>query len=92
MFYRKESMGSEIGTHIVGFERLFHVMCMCFYLWGGKSLPNISIMYFFRVEWIDRVGLISHTGKCAAVFSETKTLTRLFSFLRITMISLRSSL
>ena len=73
--------------------QLCNQMAHCIdYLCGGKSFPNISIMYFLRVEWSERFGLISQTGKWAEVFSETRTLTRLFSFFRMTIMSRRRSL
>ena len=57
-------------------------------LCAGISAPNISVRYFLRVEWIERIGLIWQTGRCAAVFSETRTCIRLFDFLRIRITAL----
>ena len=51
---------------------------------GGRSDPKISVMYFLSVEWRLLVGLISQTGKWAAVFSETRTWTPLVAFFRTT--------
>ena len=57
-------------------------------LWAGISAPNISVRYFLRVEWIERIGLIWQTGRWAAVFSETSTCIRLFDFFRIRITAL----
>ena len=68
------------------YEKRFLRLC------GGKSEPNISVMYFLRVECIERVGLISQTGRCAAVFSLTKTHTPLSALLLTATKSLSSNL
>ena len=57
-------------------------------LCAGISAPNISVRYFLRVEWIERMGLIWQTGRWAAVFSETRTCIRLFDFFRIRITAL----
>ena len=67
------------------YEKYFLRLC------GGKSEPNISVMYFLRVECIERVGLISQTGRCAAVFSLTKTHTPLSALLLTATKSLSSN-
>ena len=59
---------------------------------GGRSDPNISVMYFLSVECMERVGLISQMGRCAAVFSLTKIQTPLSALLRTATKSLRSNL
>ena len=68
---------------------LFHVMILAkITLCAGISAPNISVRYFLRVEWIERMGLIWQTGRWAAVFSETSTCIRLFDFFRIRITAL----
>ena len=51
----------------------------------------MSVMYFLSVEWRERVGLISQTGRCAVVFSLTSTCTALFVFLRTSVTRRRNS-
>lgn len=58
---------------------------------GGKSEPKISVIYFLRVEWRERVGFNSQTGRCAAVFSLTRTHTALSDRRRTAMTSRSSS-
>ena len=59
-----------------------------FTLCWGISAPKISVKYFFSVEWMERAGLISQTGRCAPTFSDTSTCTRLLDFLRMRMTAL----
>ena len=40
---------------------------------GGRSAPKISVRKRRRVEWSDRAGFSSQTGRCAAVRSDTST-------------------
>ena len=58
----------------------------------GDPGPNISVMYFFKVECTEQTGFISHTGRCAAVFSETRTFILLFVFFLMRMTVPRSSI
>ena len=51
----------------------------------------MSVMYFLSVEWRERVGLTSQTGRCAVVFSLTSTCTPFVVFLRTSVTRRRNS-